>query len=230
MRLSRQLNINNVSYPVIEDRILLDLDSPGRAQFLIDAGDKPITAKQIVSFSFGYGINDTMQRFFLGFIDTVNTVDRRQQLFCRELSATLFAPLALDLRHVTMLEVITEIHKKTGLTFSIGNGDYSMTKVANFYNLGNGYQAMQSMERVFKIPNYLWQQQGDGVIYAGSWDDSRYADKPMTLSTDFFTEHLSNSAKLAAIPVLRPGVSLNGNIISQIDFSSNHMGLKWKQQ
>lgn len=169
MRLSRQLNINNVSYPVIEDRILLDLDSPGRAQFLIDAGDKPITAKQIVSFSFGYGINDTMQRFFLGFIDTVNTVDRRQQLFCRELSATLFAPLALDLRHVTMLEVITEIHKKTGLTFSIGNGDYSMTKVANFYNLGNGYQAMQSMERVFKIPNYLWQQQGDGVIYAGSW-------------------------------------------------------------
>src|SRR5664279_2718847 len=100
MKLNRQLNINNGAYQVIEERVILDLDSPGRAQFLIDAGDKPISAKQIVSFSLGYGGQGDMQRLFFGFIDQVNTVDRRQQLFCRELSATLFAPVSYT--HLTL--------------------------------------------------------------------------------------------------------------------------------
>ncbi|MEE7625429.1 hypothetical protein V3O24_04585 [Methylobacter sp. Wu8] len=230
MKLDRQLNINNTPYRVIEDRVLLDLDSPGRAQFLIDAGDKPVAAKQVVSFTLGYAKRDTMQRLFLGFVESVNTLDKRQKLFCRELSAVLYAPLRLDLRHVTMQEVIADIHSKTGLTFSVGDGAYSRKKVANFYNLGNGYQAMQSMGRVFGIANYFWQQQGHGVIYAGSWQDSRWADLPIELEGGMFTEHLSNnSAKLVAIPALRPGVKLNGNIVTKVDFSDNQMGVTWKR-
>jgi len=230
MKLNRQLNIDNTPYQVVEDRVLLDLDSPGRAQFLIDAGDKPVAEQQIVSFTLGYAKHDTMQRVFFGFIEAVNTLDRRQKLFCRELSAALFAPLRLDLRHVTMQDVIGEIHNKTGLTFSVGEGEYSAKKVANFYNLGNGYQAMQSMQRVFGIQDYFWQQQGHGVIYAGSWQDSRYADKPIELGSEMFTEHLSNnSAKLVAIPALRPGVKLNGNIVTQVDFSGNQMVVTWKK-
>jgi hypothetical protein len=230
MKLDRQLNINNTPYHVIEDRVLLDLDSPGRAQFLIDAGDKPVAAKQVVSFTLGYAKHDTMQRVFLGFVESVNTVDKRQKLFCRELSAVLYAPLRLDLRHVTMQEVITDIHTKTGLTFSVGDGAYSSKKVANFYNLGNGYQAMQSMARVFGITDYIWQQQGHGVIYAGSWQDSRWADLPIDVPAEMFTEHLSNnSAKLVAIPALRPGVKLNGNIVTKVDFSGNQMVVTWKK-
>jgi hypothetical protein len=171
-----------------------------------------------------------MQRLFLGFVESVNTVDKRQKLFCRELSAALFAPLRLDLRHVTMHEVITEINIKTGLTFAVGDGAYSSKKVANFYNLGNGYQAMQSMARVFGITDYIWQQQGHGVIYAGSWRDSRYADKPIPVDSTLFTEHLSNnSAKLVAIPALRPGVMMNGNIVTKVDFSGNQMVVTWKK-
>jgi hypothetical protein len=230
MKLDRQLNINNTPYHVIEDRVLLDLDAPGRAQFLIDAGDKPVAAKQVVSFTLGYAKHDTMQRVFLGFVESVNTVDKRQKLFCRELSAVLYAPLRLDLRHVTMQEVIADIHTKTGLTFSVGDGAYSSKKVANFYNLGNGYQAMQSMGRVFGIDKYFWQQQGHGVIYAGSWQDSRWADLPIELGGEMFTEHLSNnSAKLVAIPALRPGVKLNGNIVTKVDFSGNQMVVTWKK-
>lgn len=230
MKLDRQLNINNAPFHVIEDRVVLDLNSPGRAQFLIDAADTPVEAKQIVSFTLGYAKHDTMQRVFLGFIETVNTVDRRQKLFCRELSATLFAPLPLDLRHVTLQEVIAEIHNKTGLTFAVGDGAYSTKKVANFYNLGNGYQAMQSMQRVFGITDYFWQQQGHGVIYAGSWHDSRWSDLPLALPANMFTEHLSNnSAKLVSIPALRPGVLMNGNIVTQVDFSGNQMTVTWKK-
>lgn len=230
MKLDRQLNIGNTPYPVIDDRVLLDLASPGRAQFSIDAGDKPVEAKQVVSFTLGYAKHDTMQRVFLGYIETVNTVDRRQKLFCRELSATLYAPLRLDLRHVTMHEVIAEIHNRTALTFAVGDGEYSNKKVANFYNLGNGYQAMQSMQRVFNIEKYVWQQQGHGVIYAGSWQDSRWADLPIEVPAEMFTEHLSNnSAKLVAIPALRPGVMMNGNIVTKIDFSGNGMEVTWKK-
>ncbi|MFZ2406157.1 MAG: hypothetical protein WAW41_13545, partial [Methylobacter sp.] len=229
-KLDRQLNINNAPYNVIEDRVLLDLDAPGRAQFVIDAGDKPVEAKQIVSFTLGYAKHDTMQRVFLGYIESVNTMDRRQKLFCRELSAVLYAPLRLDFRHVTMQEVIGEIHTKTGLTFAVGEGEYSSKKVANFYNLGNGYQAMQSMSRVFAITDYFWQQQGHGTIYAGSWQDSRWADLPVELGGEMFTEHLANnSARMVAVPALRPGVKLNGNIVTKVDFSGNQMVVTWKK-
>jgi hypothetical protein len=230
MKLDRQLNINNATYHVIEDRVLLDLDAPGRAQFVIDAGDNPVQAKQVVSFTLGYAAHDTMQRVFLGFVESVNTMDRRQKLFCRELSAVLYAPLRLDLRHVTMKEVIDAIQAKTDLDFTVGDGAYSSKKVANFYNLGNGYQAMQSMARVFGIDNYIWQQQGHGVIYAGSWDDSRWADKPVELGGEMFTEHLANnSAKIVAVPALRPGVKLNSNIVTKVDFSGNQMVVTWKK-
>jgi len=230
MKLERQLNIDNVPYHVIDDRVVLDIDSPGRAQFLIDAGDKPVTARQVVSFTLGYARQDTMRRLFYGYVETVNTIDRRQQLFCRELSAVLYAPLPLDLRHVTMREVIDAIQSKTGLDFAVGEGAYSRKKVANFYNLGNGYQAMQSMVRVFGIERYIWQQQGHGVIYAGSWDDSRWADKAADLPGNLLSEHLSNnSARLVAVPSLRPGTQLNGNIVSQVDFSGNGMVIAWKK-
>ena len=57
----------------------------------------------------------------------------------------------------------------------------------------------------------------------------RWADKQVELPPSLFTAHLSNnSATLAAIPSLRPGVMLNGNILTQLDFSGNQMGLKWK--
>ncbi|MGZ5025717.1 MAG: hypothetical protein ACXWE9_00980 [Methylobacter sp.] len=230
MKLERQLNIDNIPYHVVEDRVMLDIDSPGRAQFVIDAGDKPVKERQVVSFTLGYASQDTMRRLFLGYVETVNTIDRRQQLFCRELSAVLYAPLRLDLRHVTMRDVADAIAAKTGLNFAIGDGAYSTKKVANFYNLGNGYQAMQSMARVFGIKNYIWQQQGHGVIYAGSWDDSRWADKAAELPGNLLTDHLSNnSARLVAIPALRPGVKLNGNIVTQVDFSGNQMAVTWKK-
>lgn len=231
MKLNRHLYINNTRFHVIEERVKLDLTTPGRAMFLCDSAGSAVQPKQIVSFSIGYSQHDTMQRLFLGFVETVNNVDRRQRIFCRELSAALYSPLRLDLRHVTMQEVIAEIKTKTGQSFSVGAGSYSSTKVANFFSLGNGYQAMQHLEQVFQIPNYIWQQQGHGVIYAGSWDDSRWASKPITLPAQIFNQHLANnSAKLAAIPALRPGVLMNGNIITQLEFTNNQMTLLWKKQ
>jgi hypothetical protein len=229
MKLIGSLYIDNIEYPLIEERVVLDLSTPGRAQFEIDAGGTEIRTKQVVSFNIGYSRHETLQRLFLGYIEKVNPVDKRVRLFCREFSAVLNGPLPLDLRHVTMLDVLAEISDKTGLSFAAGTGSYSTTKTANFYNLGNGYHAMDSLANVFKIPDFFWQQQGEGVIYAGSWDDSRWASREIEIDDELFDEHLANGARLPAIPALRPGVKLNGKIIRQLQFSGNHMEILWKK-
>jgi len=50
----------------------------------------------------------------------------------------------------------------------------------------------------------------------------------VTVDHDYFTEQLSsNSASIAAIPALRPGVMLNGNRIKTLEFSGNLMNVSW---
>lgn len=229
MKLTRTLLINNKPYPVIDERVALSLATPGRAQITIDAKGDVITTKSVVSFSIGYGHSDTVQRLFLGYVDKVNPLSNRVQLFCREFSAVLNAPLTMNLRHVTMLEVLSDITDKTGLKFSAGASAYSTTKTANFYNMGNGYHAMDSLAKVFKIPGYFWQQQGEGVIYAGSWDDSRWASRSIDLPPELFEDHGGNSVKMLAIPALRPGAKVNGRMVGGLQFSGHQMELTWKR-
>jgi hypothetical protein len=229
MKLLRALHIDNKPYPLIEEQVVLDYSTPGRAQLLFDAGGAEIKNHQIVSLCIGYSRHESMQRLFLGYVEKVNVIDKRVKIFCRELSAVLNLTLPLDLRHVTMTEVLQVIGQKTGLQFAPGSGSYSSTKIANFYNLGNGYQALDLMARLFKIDDYFWQQQGGGVVYAGSWDDSRWASRAVEIEDSMFDEHMSHSARLAAVPALRPGVKLNGRIVSQVQFSGNHMDIQWKK-
>lgn len=230
MKLISALHVNNVLYPLIEESIQLDLSTPGRAQFVIDAKGAAIAPLQVVSFALGYLQEDTMSRLFFGYVETVTTIDKRTRLFCREFSAALNRPLPLSLRHVNMLEVLTAIAAKTGLNFNAGAGAYNAVKIANFYNLGNGYLALDSLAKIFNIPEYCWQQQGNGVVYAGSWQDSRWSSRAIRLDPALFYDQRSNSATVVAIPALRPGVKLNDKIIKHLKFSGNHMDIEWKSQ
>lgn len=229
MKLLTELQVDNQPYPLIEEQVILDYSTPGRAQFLFDAGGAEVKPHQIVSLCVGYSRHAAMQRLFLGYVETVNAIDKRVKIFCRELSAVLNLPLPLDLRHVTMAEVLQVIGQKTGLQFAPGAGAYTSTKIANFYNLGNGYQALDLMARLFKIDDYFWQQQGEGIVYAGSWADSRWASRAVEIEASMFDEQLSHSARLAAVPALRPGVKLNGRLVSQVQFSGNRMDIQWKK-
>ena len=127
-------------------------------------------------------------------------------------------------------EVVTEINRLTELNFSTPEKNYSTTKVANFYNIGSGYQALELMGRVFKMPDYIWQQQS-GVIYGGSWADSKWAEiKDMMIPEKLFDKHSANeSAKVAAIPFLRPGMRVRGNRLTSIEFQKNHMTVSWNK-
>jgi hypothetical protein len=128
-----------------------------------------------------------------------------------------------------MRDVLKEISRITALSFSIPEADYADLQVANFYNIGTGYQAMDLIGRVFNVPDYIWQQQGNGVVFAGSWAQSRWADLgDVVVQDSLFDRHSANeSARIAAIPQLRPGVVLNGHRLSRIEFQGNHMVVSW---
>ncbi len=228
MRLNRLLTINNKQQDLVDERIALDLFAPGRAEFTI-IETETISINQFVTFDMGYSSQDSMQRWFIGTTDkVVKTGDRRLKVFCRELSSILSHTLPLNLRHVALRDVLKTIHTMTGLNYSTPDKDYATQKVANFYNLGTGYQVMAALETVFNIPDFIWQQQS-GVIYVGSWADSRWSKiKNMLLPDNIFNEHSAqNTAKVAAIPALRPGIRISGKRINMIEFSGNQMELKW---
>ena len=228
MRLNRVLNINNVKQEIVEERIALDLSAPGRAEFTI-IENNTILQNQLVTFDLGYSSQDKMQRWFIGLTEKiVKTGDKRLKVFCRELSSVLSNSLQLSLRHVDLNGVLKAINSMTGLNYSTPNKDYSTTKVANFYSLGTGYQAMAALETVFNIPDFMWQQQS-GVIYVGSWADSRWSKiKNMILPENIFNQHgAQNTATVGAIPALRPGMRINGKRINIIEFAGNQMVIKW---
>lgn len=229
MKLNKELTISNTKRDLVDERIALDLYAPGRAEFTIIDDGNTIVQNQLVTFDFGYSSQNALQRWFIGVTDkVVQTGDKRVKVFCRELSSILSHTLPLNLRHVTLREALKAIHDITGLDFSTPDKDYATRKVANFYNLGTGYQAMAALEQVFNIPDFIWQQQS-GVIYVGSWADSRWANiKNMQFPENLFTDHSAqNSSKVAAMPTLRPGIRISGKRINIIEFSGNHMELKW---
>lgn len=229
MRLVRQLQVAGNSHHIIDERVKLDLTAPGRAIFTVITPEK-LRAGQLVVFEMGYAGRE-LQRWFIGY--TMKVVPQgkdRAKLFCRELDAALKSKLPLYLRHVTLRDVLTTINAEAGLNFATPDAPYAKRQVANFYNLGTGYQTMNMLGRVFKIPDYIWQQQGNGVIYAGSWADSRWGQvKNIVLPDEMFDEvQANNQARLPAMPQLRPGMRLNGNRLTEITFQGNHMELIWK--
>ena len=231
MKLNRIITVDKIKRTLIDERIILDLYSPGRAQFTVMSDDNVIEKNKLVTFDLGYSTQEKMQRWFIGLTEKVVSVgDKRIKIFCREMSSVLSNPLPLNLRHVNAREVVEEINRITGLNFSMPDKPYSFNKVANFYNIGSGYQALESMGRVFKIPDYIWQQQS-GVVYVGSWADSRWAEiKNMMIPEKLFDGHSANeSASIAAIPLLRPGMRVRGNRLTSIEFKKNNMTVSWKQ-
>ncbi|MBL4576761.1 MAG: hypothetical protein JKY51_11835 [Opitutaceae bacterium] len=233
MRLSRVLTIGGHKKQLIDERIMLSLSSPGRAMFTVVVDAKAVLVNQLVTFDVGYTRQPALQRFFIGFVEKIVPQEGgRLKLFCRELAAALAFDVPLDCRHVTAADVLKKVTEVTGngLDFVLPDEVYSKTKVASFFNIGSGYLLLEKVGTVFGIDDFIWQQQA-GKVFAGSWAHSRWAAIPdLIIPLSMFDKQLSNeSARIAALPKLRPGIRINGNRITSIDFSKNHMVLSWKK-
>lgn len=229
MKLNKVLTIAGTVYPLVKDDVRLELRNPGRALFTIQAA-APV--KGLVMLDMGYN-DGPLQRHFIGYVERCTPSNATEQvLYCRELAAVLANPLPLNLRHADLRTVLGEIHQKTALTFRVSDQAYAKVKAPFFYSLAAGYQAMDSLAQVFGIADFMWQQQGNGEVFVGSWADSFFGTKaPLQLPIDLFDDYQGNqSAMVAALPGLRPGATINnGERITQVTLAGNQMAIKWKK-
>ena len=230
MKLHKILSINGERVELVKDDVRLDLKSPGRATFTIQA-QAPV--RGLVTLDIGYN-ERTLQRHFIGYVERCTAANRVEQvLFCREMAAVLAKPLPLNLRHVDLRAVLSEISQHTGLGFRVPEQAYASVKAPFFYSLAAGYQALDSMARVFNIPDFIWQQQGDGEVFVGSWAHSFFGVRaPLQLPAELFDGYQGNqSAMIAALPGLRPGASINhGERITNVALVDNQMAIRWTTQ
>ncbi len=226
MKIIKRVLVNNKETPLIKDDIRLDLYAPGRATFTVQS-ESPLSG--IIEFEAGW--SDTrIYRYFTGYIETSTTINQLQQtLFCRELTAALNRPIYLGLRQVTFKDVLIHIGELSGLRFVAPSGSpYTASQSPFIYHLGTGYQIMDQLGKVYRIDHYIWQQQADGSVYAGSFDDCKWSQKKVIIPDDVFTRHLSTcSATLPMSPALRPGMTFNRGIIESTQISGESMVIKW---
>ncbi|MBA2928592.1 hypothetical protein G9Q86_08405 [Pseudomonas sp. CCUG 57209] len=230
LKLHKVLTINGEPVALVKEDVRLELRSPGRASFTVQAS-APL--KGLVTLDIGYN-DSTLQRHFIGYVERCTAANSQQQvLFCRELAAILAKPLPLNLRHVDLRAVLEEISKYTGLKFRVPDSSYTRVKAPFFYSLATGYQAMDSLARVFSIDDLIWQQQGNGEVFVGKWVDSFFgARTPLHLPTELFDGYQDNqSAIIAALPGMRPGATINqGERVTSVTLAGTQMALKWKTQ
>ncbi len=229
MKLNKVLTIGGTVYPLVKDDVRLDIRSPGRATLTIQSS-APVSG--LVTLDIGYNDN-TLQRHFIGYVERCTQSNAVEQvIFCRELAAILAASLPLNLRHADLRTVLGEINQKTGLTFRVPEKPYATVKAPFFYSLGAGFLAMDSLARVFRISDFIWQQQGDGEVFVGSWADSFFGARPaLQLPVELFDDFQGNqSAVVAALPGLRPGATINnGERVTNVTLSGNQMAIRWKK-
>lgn len=230
MKLHKVLTIVGQVYPLVKEEVRLDLRSPGRASFTIQAG-APV--RGLVTFDIGYN-QRALQRHFIGHVERCTAANNQQQvLFCRELTSVLALPLPMNLRHVDLRQVLAEISARAGLRFRVPDRAYARIKAPYFYSLAAGFQAMDSLARVYDIADFTWQQQGDGEVFVGSWADSYWGERaPLQLPVELFESYQGNqSATVAALPGLRPGATINqGERVTSVTLAGTQMAIRWKTQ
>lgn len=230
LKLHKALTIDGQPIDLVKEDVRLELRAPGRASFTVQS---PGPLKGLVTLDIGYN-EARLQRHFIGYVERCTAANSLQQvLFCRELAAILAKPLPLNLRHVDLRAVLEEVSKHTGLKFRVPDKPYTRVKTAFFYSLATGYQAMDSLSRVFAIDDLVWQQQGDGEVYVGAWADSYFGARPaLQLPIELFDGYQDNqSAMIAALPGMRPGATINqGERVTSVALAGTQMALKWKTQ
>ncbi|MBL4761467.1 MAG: hypothetical protein JKY93_02055 [Gammaproteobacteria bacterium] len=132
---------------------------------------------------------------------------------------------------MTLSETLSAISENTGLDFIVPDQQYSKIKVPMFYSMAGGYHCMDSLSRVFSIPQMIWQQQGDGSVYVGSWLHSFWADKQPSVPDKWHDNHgVVGSARVPAFPMLRPGSFVNGEkYLTEVHLDGVHMNIKWSE-
>lgn len=226
MQLNKKLTIVRQKADLAGEDIRLRYMQPGTAMFTIRSEDDPYHfIGQTVRYSLGWNVQGALVMFFTGFIeDAIPAGQGLIRLFCRENVARLDNILPLALRHPTLEDVLKAYANDTALRFIVPPKAYAKTRIPAFYTLGSGFHGLQSLGAAFAISDYFWQTSGDGSVYIGSYADCAWAGKNIEFPEEFFKGVASDGTRhIAAVPILRPGVILNGQRIRAIAFKGQDM-------
>lgn len=230
MKLNKKLLVNGSLAAIEKDEIRLGYMETGSAILQVRLDEEPATGfSSTVSFSLGWNFESSLNRFFYGYIErAVYAGKGLYRLFCRENSGKMEEAAPISLRHPLLTEVMQVYARHTGITFNIPRQPYASTPVPYFYGLGSGMQALQSLGDVFSIPDYFWQCGGDGKIFIGSYADSFWSGKTASLPEVLFQGgSIDGSRTIEAVPVLRPGATINGRKIKGVTLRGSKMEIKF---
>lgn len=219
-----QCYVGNEIRHVSDHHLSFSDESPARAKLVIKGSAEP---NQLIAVELGWG--NSVHRCFTGFIERVApNVSGYSTLFCRELAAILYRPLNLALRHPTLHQILSNVTSKSGIQFVMPDKAYVQTQIPCYYSVGNGYYLLDNLGVAFNIPNFYWQQQGNGQVFVGSWDDSRWATTPVAIPSQLLTPtHSPKIFKVPCMPQLKPSIIVNGAKLSAVSHSGTESLLEW---
>ena len=118
----------------------------------------------------------------------------------------------------------------TGLEFNLPDADYIKTTIPNFVCQRTGYQCLEQVAKAFSIPDCVWFQHTDQVVYFGSYQDSHFHNKPVALPEEFTSRQSGNSVTFIPFPMLRPGRVMNDKRVNRVDLIQDEMTAYWKAE
>ncbi|ABN60822.1 hypothetical protein [Shewanella baltica] len=216
--------INDKKVDMTDHWLMLKDNSPGNCQLKVKSAPNKL---DIVAVDLGWG--EMIDRVFIGYVERVMPAEAGWSLiFCREVAASLAFNLSVMLRHPTLRQVISEISEQTGLEFVLPDKPYSDTAIPCFYCDSSGYAMLDNLGRTYKVPDFIWQQQGNGKIYLGSYQDSFWHDKPIIIPNNLMTNHQAGkTVSMPAAPMVRPNVTANNERIKSVEFKGTNMTITW---
>lgn len=225
MKIIKTVRLNGQEVELASEKIVKELNNSGRG-FITVKADFATVGQEV---EIDVGEHDHYFAFFKGFVEREHEESNGyKRLFIRELVALFERPLPYSVRHVTLADVCEWLAKKTGLSFRYGKNSYSTTPTPYFASYGNGYQLLNSLGRVFNIPNYIWKQYADGVIYVGAWEDCSQSEEGWEIDN---RETNAQSSGLLQIPInaeIDTGSIVNEKRVNKITLEGDFMTLEWE--
>lgn len=216
--------VNNEKIDIKDHWVVLQATTPGTCQITVKQKVKKFSQAAV---DLGWG--KMVDRVFVGYVERVMpAVNGWYTLFCRELAASLRFNFSIMLRHPTMKQILAELTKQSGIEFVIPNKAYAETSIPCFYCDSSGYAILDNIGRAYQIKDFIWQQQGSGKVFIGSYADSFWQDKPIQIPNNLMTDHqVGRIATMAAAPMIRPYVTANNERIEKVEFKETKMTISW---
>ncbi|MEZ9177605.1 hypothetical protein AB4200_17365 [Vibrio kanaloae] len=226
MKLEKRLFISGEEVKLVSNMVSLKLSLGSVAIFEVETKAKP---EQFASVRLDIGYENKTAPWFEGYIDKVQpAANGYHKLTVKELTGVLSKRWAVSLEHPTAEQVIGVLSDLTGLEFNLPDADYIKITIPNFVSQGTGYQCLEQIAKAFSIPDCVWFQHTDQVVYFGSYQDSHFNNKPMELPEEFTSRQSGNSVTFVPFPMLRPGRIMNDKRVNRVDLIQDEMTAYWK--